>query len=126
MTNFLTVKNRNQEPNPGTRTENEGRKVMMDQAQATKLCEENELAFFRADVCLGSPQSFTLEEKAAICDEMEATNRAIEEAIRADFEALTPEFQGKLLDMLCASGVMTDQWWKDTLIGSIPDSPDEL
>ena len=126
MTNFLTVKNRNQEPNPGTRTENEGRKVMMDQAQATKLCEENELAFLRADVCLGSPQSFTLEEKAAICDEMEATNRAIEEAIRADFEALTPEFQGKLLDMLCASGVMTDQWWKDTLIGSIPDSPDEL
>lgn len=99
---------------------------MIDQAQTTKLCEENELAFFRADVCLGSPQSFTLEEKAAICDDMEATNRAIEEAIRADFETLTPEFQGKLLDMLCASGVMTDQWWKDTLIGSIPDSPGDL
>ena len=53
---------------------------MMNQAQANKLIEDNELAFFRADVCLGSPQSFSLEEKAAICDEMEATNKAIEDA----------------------------------------------
>ena len=126
MTNFLTVKNCNQEPNPGTRTENEGRKAMMDQAQATKLCEENELAFFRADVCLGSPQSFTLEEKAAICDEMESTNKAIEDAIRKDFEALPPEFQGKLLDMLCASGCMTSEWWRETLNLKMPDSPAKL
>lgn len=99
---------------------------MMNQAQATKLCEDNELAFFRADVCLGSPQSFTLEEKAAICDDMEATNKAIEDAIRKDFEALPPEFQGKLLDMLCASGCMTPEWWRETLFGPMPDSADEL
>ena len=99
---------------------------MMDHAQATKLCEENEFAFFRADVCLGSPQSFTLEEKAAICDEMEATNKAIEDAIRKDFEALPPEFQGKLLDMLCESGCMTPEWWRETLFGDMPDSVDEL
>lgn len=99
---------------------------MMNQAQTTKLCEDNELAFFRADVCLGSPQSFTLEEKAAICDDMEATNKAIEDAIRKDFEALPPEFQGKLLDMLCASGCITPEWWKETLIGAMPDSPEQI
>lgn len=98
----------------------------MDQDQATKLCEDNELAFFRADVCLGSPQSFTLKEKAAICDEMESTNKAIEDAVRKDFEALPPEFQGKLLDMLCASGCMTPEWWKETLIGAMPDSPEQI
>lgn len=126
MTNFLTVKSRNQEPNPGTRTENEGRKAMMDQAKATKLCEENELAFFRADVCLGSPESFSLEEKAAICEDMEATNNAIEDAIRADFNELPPEFQDKLLDMLCSSGCMTAEWWRETLLGKVPSSVDEL
>ena len=99
---------------------------MMNQNQVNQLCEDNELAFFRADVCLGSPQSFTLEEKAAICDEMEATNKAIEDAIRKDFEALPPELQARLLDMLCASGCMTPEWWRETLFGKMPDSPDDL
>lgn len=99
---------------------------MMNQSQVNQPCEDNELAFFRADVCLGSPQSFTLEEKAAICDDMEATNKAIEDAIRKDFEALPSEFQGKLLDMLCGSGCMTPEWWRETLLGKMPDSPQEL
>ena len=99
---------------------------MTTQFEYNNLIEQNELAFFRADVCLGSPQSFTLEEKAQICEDMEATNRAIEDAIRSDFNALPPEFQDKLLDMLCASGCMTPEWWKETLLGPIPDSCDQL
>ena len=58
---------------------------MLNQTQITQLCEDNELAFFRADACLGSPESFSLEEKAAICEGMDATNKAIEDAIRKDF-----------------------------------------
>ena len=73
---------------------------MTTQAQYSQLIEDNELAFFRADVCLGSPESFSLAEKAAICEDMDATNKTIEDAIRKDFESLPPEFQGKLLDML--------------------------
>ena len=61
---------------------------MISQDQLGQLCEDNELAFFRADVCLGSPHSFTLEEKSKICDDMEKTNAAIEVAIRKDFESL--------------------------------------
>ena len=64
---------------------------MATQAQYDKLIEDNEIAFFRADVCLGSPESYSLEEKAAICEDMETTNKAIEDAIRKDFEALPPE-----------------------------------
>lgn len=57
---------------------------------------------------------------------MDATNKAIEDAIRKDFESLPPKFQGKLLDMLCASGCMTPKWWKETLFGTMPDSPDQV
>ena len=99
---------------------------MIGQVNVNQLCEDNELAFFRADVCLGSPESFSLEEKAAICEDMEATNKAIEDAIRMDFESLPPEFQGKLLDMLCASGCMTPEWWRETLFGPMPGSVAEL
>ena len=99
---------------------------MLTNAQYNDLIEENELAFFRADVCLSSPQSFTLEEKAAICGGMDATNKAIENAIREDFESLPPQFQDRLLDMLCASGCMTSEWWRETLFGKMPDSPHEL
>lgn len=99
---------------------------MISKAKVNQLCEDNELAFFRADVCLGSPESFSLEEKAAICEDMDATNKAIEDAIRKDFESLSPEFQARLLDMLCASGCMTSDWWKETLLGKMPDSPHDL
>ena len=104
----------------------DGRETMMDQAQANKICEDNELAFFRTDVCLGSPQSFTLKEKARICDDMEATNKAIEDAIRKYFEAMLPEFQVRLLDMLSSSGCMTPECWCKTLFGKMRDSPDGL
>ena len=59
---------------------------MISQAKVNQLCEDNELAFFRADVCLGSPESFSLEEKATICEDMDVTNEAIEDAIRKDFD----------------------------------------
>ena len=88
--------------------------------------EDHELAFFRADVCLGSPQSFSLDEKKQICEEMEASTAAIDAALKADFESLPPEAQGMLLDMLCASGCMTPEWWKSTLFGEMPDSVEEI
>ena len=94
--------------------------------QWEELAIDHETKYLRADVCLGSPESFSLEEKAAICEDMDATNKAIEDAIRKDFESLPPEFQGKLLDMPCASGCMTPEWWRETLFGPMPGSVDEL
>ena len=91
-----------------------------------KLCEANELAFFRADVCLGSPESFSLEEKARIRDDMEQTNAAIEDAIREDFATLPPQFQARMLELLCAHYPDMAEWWQELLIGKMPDSPADL
>ena len=99
---------------------------MMDQAQVNKLCEANELAFFRADVCLGSPESFSLEEKARIYDEMEQTNTAIEDAIREDFSAMSPQFQAYMLDLLCAHDPDMAEWWQELLIGKMPACVDDI
>ena len=93
---------------------------------AQQLIEDEAMAYFRADVCLGSPQSFSLEEKREICEQMESTSKAIEDAMKKDFEILPPEFRVKLLDILCVSGCETEEFWKGLLLGEMPDSPDEL
>lgn len=84
------------------------------------------MAFFRADLCLESHGSFTAGEMARICDEISSTNKAIEDAMRADFESLPPELRAALLDMLCDSGEMTSEWWCEVLLGKMPDSPDDI
>ena len=99
---------------------------MMTNEQWQELAEEHELAYFRADVCLGSPQSYSLEEKRAICEEMEASTAEVEAAMKADFEALPPEFRVKLLDMLCASGVESEVFWKELLLGEMPSAVADL
>lgn len=53
-----------------------------------ELIEDEAMAYFRADVCLGSPESFSLDEKREICEQMESTSKAIEDAMKADFESL--------------------------------------
>lgn len=98
----------------------------MDESHMRKLQEDNDMAFFRADLCLESPGSFTAGEMARICDEMNSTNKAIEDAMRADFESLAPELRATLLDMLCDSGEMTPEWWCELLLGKMPDSPDDI
>lgn len=57
---------------------------------------------------------------------MQASTAAVDAALKADFESLPPEAQGMLLDMLCASGCMTPEWWKETLFGKMPESPAEI
>lgn len=91
-----------------------------------ELIEDEAMAYFRADVCLGSPESFSLDEKREICDQMESTSKAIEDAMKVDFESLPPEFRVKLLDMLCSSGCELEEFWKDLLLGEMPDSPAQL
>ena len=88
-----------------------------------KLIEDEAMAYFRADVCLGSPQSFSLAEKHEICQQMASTSKAIEDAMKKDFETLPPELRVRLLDMLCASGSMCEEYWKELLLGKMPDPP---
>ena len=67
----------------------------------------------RADLCIYSPESYSLDEKKEICNDMMATSKAVLDAMRNDFEQLLPVARAKLLDMLCASGVESPQWWWD-------------
>lgn len=83
----------------------------------TELTQAEDMAYFRADLCLYSPESYTLEEKRQICDDMMSTSKAIEDAMHADFEKLPPKARSKLLAMLCESGIETPGWWWNILVG---------
>ena len=80
-----------------------------------RMREEHELAYFRADVCLGSPQSYSLEKKRQICADMEASTEAIDAAMRADFSSMPAETRSRMLDLLGDSGYETRKWWEELL-----------
>lgn len=42
---------------------------------------------------------------------MMSTSKAVLDAMCEDFEQLPPDARAKLLDMLCASGVESSEWW---------------
>jgi hypothetical protein len=90
---------------------------MMNEEKWEELKQEEEMAYFRADICLYSPESYSLEEKKQICNDMMSTSKATLDAMREDFEQLPPDARAKLLDMLCASGVESPEWWWDVLVG---------
>jgi hypothetical protein len=90
---------------------------MINEAKMTELTQAEDMAYFRADLCLYSPESYSLEEKKDICNDMIATSKATLDAMREDFEQLPPDARAKLLDMLCASGVESPEWWWDVLVG---------
>lgn len=90
---------------------------MINEAKMTELTQAEEMAYFRADLCLYSPESYTLDKKKEICNHMMSTSKAMLDAMRADFESMPPELRSKLLDILCQSGVESPQWWWDVLVG---------
>ncbi|MDO4850866.1 MAG: hypothetical protein Q4A93_03300 [Actinomycetota bacterium] len=54
----------------------------MSEAKMTELTQAEDMAYFRADLCLYSPESYTLEEKKQICNDMMATSKAVLDATR--------------------------------------------
>ena len=100
---------------------------MMNDEEARKLIEEHEMAYFRGDLAISSPESYTLDEMREISEAMDASTEKMDAAMRADFEAMPPEMKVKMLDMLAASGVESREWWEKILCGfEVPDSPSDL
>ena len=89
----------------------------MDENKIRELKEAEDMAYFRADLCLYSPDSYTLDEKVEICNEMASTSRAIVDAMREDFNRMPPELQERMLEELCRSGVESPEWWSEALTG---------
>ena len=49
------------------------------------------MAYFRADLCIYSPESYSLDEKKEICNDMMSASKAVlADAMREDFEQLPP------------------------------------
>lgn len=95
----------------------EKRSVIINDEKWEELKQNKDMAYFRADLCLYSPESYSLDEKKDICNGMMETSKAMLDAMREDFESMPPELRSKLPDMLCASGVESPQWWWDVLVG---------
>lgn len=87
------------------RSERQGRERNANATNWTAPLQAEDMAHFRADLCLYSPESYTLKEKRDICNEMVSSSKAVLDAMRADFERYPPESRSKLLDMLCQSGI---------------------
>jgi hypothetical protein len=98
----------------------------MTEQQWNQLREEHEIAYLRGDLATSSPESYTIEEMKAISDGMFESTAKIDAALRADFESMPSEAQNKMLDLLQIADPEHLDWWKETLLGKIPDSPSEI
>lgn len=49
---------------------------MMNEAKMTELTQAEDMAYFRADLCLYSPESYSMDEKKEICNDMMSTSKA--------------------------------------------------
>ncbi len=84
------------------------------------------MAYFRGDLAMSMPSSYSIDEIGEISAAMDASTAEVDAAMRADFESLPPEAKVKLLDMLAESGVESREWWEKNLYGfEVSDSPPE-
>lgn len=75
------------------------------------LEEAEDHAYFMAELVDISPESFTLEEKRKILDDMLEASSAIENRMRGNFAELDEVTQTRLLDSLGTSGYRDRDWW---------------
>ena len=83
----------------------------------TELQQAEDMAYFKADLCCYSPESYSLDEKKEICNDMISTSKAVLDAMRTDFQSQPPEFRSKLLAMICEAEPEKADWWWDVLVG---------
>lgn len=88
----------------------------IDEEQKNRLLEAENIAFLRGEIALLSPQSYALEEKGQIIDDMDRTTADIERFMREDFQRLDEVAQTKLLDLLGTFGQESREWWRRTLM----------
>ena len=81
-----------------------------------KIMEDQQIAHLHFDLATSSPQSYTVEEVREISAELRKSSDDIEARMRADFQAMSPEEQRNMLDMLCAEGNETREWWESILL----------
>ncbi|MBR3317357.1 MAG: hypothetical protein IKG21_06035 [Atopobiaceae bacterium] len=93
-----------------------------------ELCQAEELAYFKGDMVLDSPESYTAEEMWDVVMEMFEATIAVQDAMHEDFMSHIPEERQALLDACVGSGTASEEWWKNTLLGyeEMPDYPAQI
>lgn len=79
-----------------------------------ELCQAEEFAYFKEDMVLDSPESYTAEEMWDVVMEMFEATIAVQDAMHEDFMSHTPEERQALLDACVGSGTASEEWWKNT------------
>lgn len=87
----------------------------MSKEDLEKYGREHEEAMFRAEICAMSPDSYTLDEKREICEDIDLTGGMQDAAIKEDFESMPPEAQDAMFEMLCKSGSPSVEYWERLL-----------
>lgn len=88
-----------------------------------KLAEDHAIAYLRGDLATSSPKSYTIEEMKAINAGMLASTDKVEEALRADFNAMVPYAQDMMLDLLKKADPGNYGSWFELLAGDAPNNP---
>lgn len=58
-----------------------------------QLYVEQELALLRADLAVSMPENYSMEEMRQISEDLDAKTAALDEALREDFNAMSPKMQ---------------------------------
>lgn len=73
---------------------------MCTAVQYKQLEEDSAVSYLRAEPCIENPNNYSLEEKRTIVGDIDASDAAIDEAIKADFESMSSEAQAKMFELL--------------------------
>ena len=90
--------------------------------QWEELLSVEDQVYFRKDLYLYSPESFTPEQGLAIVKAMQRSTRAIDEALREDFASQPPEIQEALIESLAGKAGRSKEKWRQLLGASAPSA----
>lgn len=88
---------------------------MQSNNHLARVMEERELAYFRAELALFSPESYSLQEKAEICKGMTIADAEACKVMREDFQRLSPNHKAVLFKMLLEKGDLSERYWRYSL-----------
>ena len=98
-------------------------KAARTDAEWSALVEEHEMAYFRGELAVSSPESYSIEEMRAISATMDESTAKAEAAMRDDFAAMPPQAQARMLELLAGADPGNMEFWKELLGVKIPDAP---
>lgn len=90
---------------------------MLSEEEYRQLMEDHAVAYFKADLALSDPESYSIEEKREINEGMRESTEKVDRALREDFESMPPEMRRRMVEMLASSGPGAKEFWSDLLFG---------